>query len=81
MIKILIFLALGLVSIYLIKKLISRFTNNLFYQYIIYLITLLIFISFIFFFKENKVFNRDGSYQPPFYDGKNVIPGKVINEK
>tara|TARA_B100000029_G_C17465103_1_gene919977 strand:- start:220 stop:468 length:249 start_codon:yes stop_codon:yes gene_type:complete len=81
MFKIIIFFALGILLLILIKKLIFLFTKNLTYQYILYFLTVVFFISLIFVFRESKLHNTKGLYLPPEFDGESVIPGKVFNEK
>ncbi len=81
MFKILAFFSLGILSLILIKKLIFLFTKNITYQYILYFLTVVFFISLIFLFRESNLHDGKGLYSPPEIDGEKVIPGKVLNEK
>ena len=81
MFKFLIFLLLGLTILFLFKKFIGSFTNNIFYQYFFYFFIFLLFVFFIYLFKDNKKHDGQGNYNPPKFDGEKVIPGKVVNEK
>ena len=81
MFKIIVFFSLGILLLILIKKLIFLFTKNLTYQYILYFLAVVFFISLIFLFRENKLHDGEGLYFPPEFDGEKVIPGKVLNEK
>ena len=80
MIKIFVFLTLGLITLCLVKKLISNLTKNLMYQYVLYIFTFLIFLFLIFLYRGDKLHDEKGSYSPPYYDGKQVIPGNITNE-
>ena len=80
MIKIIIFFVLSLIVLLLIKKLVVTFSKKISTQYISYLIMILLFIMFIFIYRENTLENSKGKYEPPKFDGETVIPGKVISE-
>ena len=56
-------------------------SNNLIYQYILYFLAVVFFTLLIFLFRESKLHNSKGVYSPPKYDGENITPGKVFNEK
>ena len=77
MIKLFVFLTLGILILILTRKLIMLFTQNKVYQYLLYIGFLMLFLLFIFIFRDNTVHNNNGSYTPPKYDGKEVTPGKV----
>ena len=81
MFKLIIFFTLGILLLILIKKLIFLFTKNLAYQYILYFLAAVFFISLIFLYRESRLHDGEGLYSPPEFDGENIIPGKVFNEK
>ena len=79
--KVLIFLLLGLVFLLLLRKLIMSITRNIRFQYLLFFLSTILFFLIIFQFRESNFLENKGTYYPPSYDGKKVIPGKILNEK
>ncbi len=81
MIKLILFFSIGILILIFTKKLIYLFTKNIIHQYILYFFSVVFFILLIFLFRESKFHDSQGIYSPPKYDGKTIVPGKVIDEK
>ena len=80
MIKLLLFFILSFGVLLLIRKLVFTFSKNPSIQYFSYLLVIFLFIMFIFVYRENTLENPKGKYDPPKFDGQNIVPGKVTSE-
>ena len=80
MFKIILFFTLGLITLILINKVIIIFTKNLIIQNILRIFLAILFILFIFLYRETTLKSNQGIYKPPTFNGEKVIPGRVIGE-
>ncbi len=80
MFKIILFFTLGLITLILINKVIIIFAKNLIIQNILRVFLAILFILFIFLYRETTLKSNQGIYKPPTFNGEKVIPGRVIGE-
>ena len=80
MFKIILFFTLGLITLILVNKVIIIFTKNSIIQNILRLFLVVLFILFVFLYRESTLKDNQGIYKPPSYNGEKVIPGSVVDE-
>ena len=80
MFKIILFFTLALITVILLNKVIIIFTKNLIIQNILRIFLAILFILFVFLYRETTLKGNQGIYKPPIYDGDKVIPGRVLDE-
>ncbi len=80
MFKLFLFISIGLLTLFLINKLVIFFIKDSSIRYILYLLLIFLFIFFVILYREKNFHNYKGIYQPPRFNGEKVIPGKVVDE-